>query len=154
MKKIIGITAAVLAAFTLAGCSTSQPTVEPQLSSAQSAALPASASSLAPTTPAPVTVTAAPPVTVTAAPPLAPVTITEAAPPPVIVQAPAPAPQYQYSTTGIYGLPSGLLCRDMRDRGYGYWDAWQYWYAWGQPDRMDIDLNGVPCETVWSPDER
>ena len=33
--------------------------------------------------------------------------------------------------------------------GYSYADAVGYWNVWGQPDRMDEDLNGYPCETVY-----
>ena len=46
-------------------------------------------------------------------------------------------------------LPSGLLCRDLRSRGYNYAEAVAYWAADGRPDRMDEDRNGYPCETVF-----
>ncbi len=46
-------------------------------------------------------------------------------------------------------LPSGLLCRDMKSRGYNYAEAVAYWAAEGRPDRMDEDRNGYPCETVY-----
>jgi hypothetical protein len=48
-------------------------------------------------------------------------------------------------------LPAGLFCRDLYARGYSYGDAVNYWYVNGEPDQMDIDLNGIPCETVYSP---
>jgi hypothetical protein len=51
-------------------------------------------------------------------------------------------------------LPQGLLCRDLRDQGFSYSEAVRYWNYWGHPDNMDIDLNGIPCETVWAPNER
>ena len=47
-------------------------------------------------------------------------------------------------------LPSGLLCRDLRDRGVSVRDALDYFIYEGFPDRMDADGNGVPCETVYS----
>lgn len=51
------------------------------------------------------------------------------------------------------GLPGGLLCKDLAARGIGYPDAVAYWFAEGAPDRMDADLNGIPCETVYSGDD-
>jgi hypothetical protein len=50
---------------------------------------------------------------------------------------------------GYAGLPGGLYCRDLYGRGVGYADAVYYWYAQGSPDRMDADLDGIPCETVY-----
>jgi hypothetical protein len=47
------------------------------------------------------------------------------------------------------GLTAGLLCRDLRDRGYGFATALAYWLSEGTPSRMDKDGNGVPCETVY-----
>ncbi|MDJ0924425.1 MAG: DUF3160 domain-containing protein [Acidimicrobiia bacterium] len=47
------------------------------------------------------------------------------------------------------GLEAGLFCRDLRDMGYGFFDAVSYWMAEGAPDRMDADGNGIPCETVY-----
>jgi hypothetical protein len=46
-------------------------------------------------------------------------------------------------------LRRGLFCRDLRRMGYPYGDALKYWNYWGQPDNMDADLNGIPCETVY-----
>ncbi len=51
---------------------------------------------------------------------------------------------------GIASLPSGLFCRDLIDRELGYPDAVAYWFSEGQPDRMDEDLDGIPCETGYS----
>ena len=50
--------------------------------------------------------------------------------------------------TGSY--PQGLYCRDLYARGASYADAVAYWFSEGAPDRMDADLNGIPCETVYS----
>lgn len=47
------------------------------------------------------------------------------------------------------GLPAGLLCQGLRSRGASYAEAVAYWYAEGAPDRMDVDHNGIPCETVY-----
>jgi hypothetical protein len=49
----------------------------------------------------------------------------------------------------VGSLPGGFLCRDLADLGYGPADAVDYWYLWAEPDQMDADLNGIPCETVW-----
>ncbi len=47
-------------------------------------------------------------------------------------------------------LPSGLLCRDLEDRGADVRQALSYYVSEGFPDRMDADGNGVPCETVYA----
>jgi hypothetical protein len=47
------------------------------------------------------------------------------------------------------GLGPGLLCQDLRARGVSYADAVAYWYTEGRPDRMDVERNGIPCETVY-----
>lgn len=53
------------------------------------------------------------------------------------------------STYSYYGLPSGLLCRDLQARGIDVYGALTY-YSWeGQPARMDANGDGVPCETVY-----
>lgn len=64
---------------------------------------------------------------------------------------PAPdAPVYEPPRDGSYlDLASGLFCRDLYASGYSYGDAVSYWYHWNMPDRMDADLNGIPCETVY-----
>lgn len=46
-------------------------------------------------------------------------------------------------------LPAGLFCRDLDAQGYSYVAAVDYWRMHGQPDQMDADLNGIPCETVY-----
>lgn len=43
----------------------------------------------------------------------------------------------------------GLFCRDLAGRGFTYPEAVAYWWLEGMPDRMDADLNGIPCETVY-----
>ena len=53
------------------------------------------------------------------------------------------------SLTPVSDLESGLFCRDLLPRGYAYSEAVAYWTNEGQPDRMDTDLNGIPCETVY-----
>jgi hypothetical protein len=45
--------------------------------------------------------------------------------------------------------PAGLFCRDLRARGVGYAEAVAYWWSEGMPARMDADLDGIPCETVY-----
>jgi len=52
--------------------------------------------------------------------------------------------------TTVYDLPPGLLCKDLRDRGFDVYDAIAYYLNWGEPPNMDADGNGVPCETVYS----
>lgn len=49
----------------------------------------------------------------------------------------------------IEDVEAGLLCHDLDSRGYGYADAVAYWTREGQPERMDADNNGIPCETVY-----
>jgi hypothetical protein len=50
----------------------------------------------------------------------------------------------------VTSLPAGLYCRNLKARGYSYGEAVQYWRYWDEPDNMDADLNGIPCETVYS----
>ena len=50
-------------------------------------------------------------------------------------------------------LPAGLFCRDLKARGYSYVGATNYWRAHGNPDQMDVDRNGIPCETVYPPSD-
>ena len=45
--------------------------------------------------------------------------------------------------------PAGLFCRDLSARGYSYSAAVDYWRAHGDPNQMDADRNGIPCETVY-----
>jgi hypothetical protein len=47
-------------------------------------------------------------------------------------------------------LRPGLFCKDLAARGYSYAQSVEYWDAQDQPDRMDADANGTPCETVYS----
>lgn len=56
-------------------------------------------------------------------------------------------------TGSTLGLPSGLMCKDLHNRGLDYGSAVEYWIADGFPDRMDADHNGIPCETVYSASE-
>lgn len=58
-------------------------------------------------------------------------------------------PETVYGATVSYGLPSGLLCRDLQDRGVDVYDALRYYIWEGYPARMDADGNGIPCETVY-----
>ncbi len=51
------------------------------------------------------------------------------------------------------GIPRGKFCRDLVPLSYSYADAYEYWEWDGKPDRMDADRNGIPCETVYPPDE-
>lgn len=82
-------------------------------------------------------VPAPPPSPTTPAPALTPVPPPQAAPP---VAAPPAVPA---------ALGGGLFCKDLRAAGHSYAQAVDYWYAEGAPDRMDADLNGIPCETVY-----
>ncbi len=53
----------------------------------------------------------------------------------------------------------GLFCRDLRTHPYlsglkpeiQYLFMLAYWFQDGQPDRMDADRDGVPCETLFEP---
>lgn len=57
---------------------------------------------------------------------------------------------------------SGLYCRDilssdsylttLPEPEMTYFGAVLYWFMEGTPDRMDADLNGIPCETLVSPE--
>lgn len=63
-----------------------------------------------------------------------------------------PKPKKQAGGPGaVSALPSGLFCRDLMTRGYSYAAAADYWRMHGQPNQMDADRNGIPCETVYSP---
>ena len=53
-----------------------------------------------------------------------------------------------YQTVG-----GGLFCRDLIDEEsyyFSYFGAVAYWFWEGQPDRMDEDKDGIPCESVYS----
>lgn len=68
-----------------------------------------------------------------------------AAPTPVVKPSP-PRPD----PTDVTALPAGLYCRDLNARQYSYVAAVTYWRAHGQPNQMDADRNGIPCETIYS----
>jgi hypothetical protein len=53
----------------------------------------------------------------------------------------------------VRDLPAGLFCRDLDARGYSYSAAVDYWRVHGQPNQMDADRNGIPCGTVYDPDD-
>ena len=79
----------------------------------------------------------------------APVSVTRVAPPTVkgtTTSAPAPP----IAIGDVRSLPSGLFCRDLKAKGYSYVAAIDYWRFHGQPNQMDADRNGIPCETVYS----
>jgi hypothetical protein len=44
----------------------------------------------------------------------------------------------------VRGIATGLFCRDIQARGDSYSAAVDHWRLHGQPNRMDIDLNGIP----------
>jgi hypothetical protein len=50
-------------------------------------------------------------------------------------------------------LESGLMCRDLAGYGVSLDETIGYWMMEGRPDRMDADHNGIPCETVYGPEE-
>jgi hypothetical protein len=49
----------------------------------------------------------------------------------------------------VGNLPAGLFCRDLHAQGFSYVAAVDYWRMHGQPNQMDADRNGIPCETVY-----
>lgn len=57
-------------------------------------------------------------------------------------------------------VPKGLYCRDLLDFSDnslypfndGYFWSLVYWSLEGEPDRMDEDGNGIPCETLYEPE--
>ena len=73
----------------------------------------------------------------------APTSSITTAPPPTTAAPPTPIGD-------VRTQPAGLFCRDLNGRGFSYSAAVDYWRNNGQPDRMDADRNGVPCETVYS----
>ncbi len=63
----------------------------------------------------------------------------------------APQPSVAVARPGdVRRLPAGLFCRDLKARGYSYVASVDYWRIHGQPNQMDADRNGIPCETVYS----
>jgi hypothetical protein len=61
----------------------------------------------------------------------------------------APPPVTAGPVGDVLAQPAGLLCRDLESRGFSYSAAVDYWRFHGQPNRMDADRNGIPCETVY-----
>jgi hypothetical protein len=45
----------------------------------------------------------------------------------------------------------GMYCKDLviEEDHPPYWSAVLYWLSEGEPDRMDADRDGIPCETVY-----
>jgi hypothetical protein len=64
-------------------------------------------------------------------------------------QPPNSAPEMGSEPSAVLDEPGGLFCRDLEAKGYSYSAAVDYWEAEGQPNRMDEDRNGYPCETVY-----
>ncbi|WP_432485331.1 S1C family serine protease [Kineococcus esterisolvens] len=53
----------------------------------------------------------------------------------------------------VLSEPEGLRCADLMAHGYSFSDATRYWAYHGRPGRMDVDSNGIPCETVYAPSQ-
>jgi hypothetical protein len=64
-------------------------------------------------------------------------------------QPPNSAPGIGSEPRDVLNEPTGLLCRDLKAKGYPYSAAVDYWRAARKPNRMDVDRNGIPCETVY-----
>lgn len=63
-----------------------------------------------------------------------------------------PSARHRVPRTGpgdVRALTAGLFCRDLLARGYSYVAAVDYWRSHGEPNQMDADRNGIPCETVY-----
>jgi hypothetical protein len=90
----------------------------------------------------------APPSTPVAAAPAA--SVPASAPASVTTRTVVPQPSVK-DTSGrdVRALPAGLFCRDLDAKGYSYVAAVDYWRLHGQPNQMDADRNGIPCETVY-----
>lgn len=97
------------------------------------------ASSTSTSTTAATTTTTAPTTTTSSTTTSTSTTTTTTAPPPTTAGGPG----------DVRNQPAGLLCRDLAAKGYSYSAAVDYWRFNGQPDRMDADKNGIPCETVY-----
>lgn len=115
-----------------------QPGGQPASTTAPASTLDVSAVTVAETTTTESATTSAPSTT---APPES---TTTAAPESTTTAAPAT------TRAGVEDLPSGWYCRDLVAARYSYAEAVAYWISEGSPDRMDADLNGIPCETVYS----
>ena len=91
----------------------------------------------------------------TTTPPSTPVAVASA-PAVVVTRTVVPKPSVQGTSNSapaigdVRSLPSGLFCRDLNAKGYSYVAAIDYWRLHGQPNQMDADRNGIPCETVYS----
>lgn len=46
-------------------------------------------------------------------------------------------------------LPSGLTCAELEERGTAYADVVRYWNGNAQPDELDEDADGAPCESQY-----
>lgn len=87
----------------------------------------------------------------------------EAGSPAVATATPAPTPSASPEPTrtkrpkasgpgDVRDLKAGLFCRDLKADGYSYSAAVDYWRMHGQPDQMDANRDGIPCETVYPAD--
>jgi hypothetical protein len=102
-----------------------------------------------------------PPVTTTAAPTTTAPPSTTTVDPGTSAQVPTTVPPVTTArvpttttTTTAAALPpaelsTGLLCADVKAAGHDYREALAYWVREGRPSRMDADLDGIPCETVF-----
>ena len=59
------------------------------------------------------------------------------------------APSTPVGPGNVLTEPVGLFCKDLKAKGYSYSASVDYWRAHGQPDNMDADKNGIPCETAY-----
>lgn len=66
----------------------------------------------------------------------APTTVTS---PATVTQAPSP----------VLSEPAGLMCRDLKAKGYSYGEAVLYWEHHGRPENMDASGAGIPCQSVY-----
>ncbi|HDH27129.1 MAG TPA: hypothetical protein ENH00_13210 [Actinobacteria bacterium] len=53
----------------------------------------------------------------------------------------------------VGSVDSGEFCSDLYSWGVPFSVAVGYWLREGMPDRMDADLDGIPCETVYPTEE-
>lgn len=77
-----------------------------------------------------------------------------AAPPaaakPAVSPKPSTKPVQRAPLGDVRDQRPGLLCRDLKAKGFSYSAAIDYWRYNGQPNAMDADRNGIPCETVYA----
>ena len=64
-----------------------------------------------------------------------------------------PSTEVRLVLDAVSGYPADLFCYQLAERGAGYGRAVAYWVEHGAPARMDADDNGIPCETVYDPEE-